>query len=74
MVEIETGVELPKISRHGRPSKYPFSEMQVGQSFVVNEESLSGVRASASNYGKKTSSKFAVRKCADGLYRCWRTE
>jgi hypothetical protein len=53
-------------------TKYPFSEMGVGDSFAVSVSACS-VR-SAMRYWRSThdfSRQFSVRKTPDG-YRCWR--
>lgn len=59
--------------RAGRPTKYPWPEMTVGQAFPVHLHNLSNVRAGAQNYGKRHGKQFYVGK-ADGTddYWCWR--
>ena len=70
-IKIESDIPLPS-SLAGRPKKYPFSEMNVGDSFVIQSrserDSISGI---VSRLSKKNGTKFTVRKTADG-YRCWR--
>ena len=57
------------------PNRYPFGEMEVGDSFAVPPStSRNNVAASASRYGDKHKMKFTVRKYKDGAYRCWRIE
>ena len=49
-------------------SKYPFSEMLVGESFICPHYK---VLWAAKGYGKKYNKKFAVRKEGE-MYRCGR--
>lgn len=35
MFVIEKGIEIPKQSRQSRTSKYPFKDMEVGDSFLI---------------------------------------
>lgn len=87
MFEIEKDVPIPE-TRQGRGSKYPFAEMEVGDSFlvepeedpnlgVVDEEEYAKVRGRVSNvaykYGKDHDKKFTVRQTDEGV-RVWRVE
>ena len=57
------------------PSKFPFPEIQVGDSFEIpSGVNRSTVAISASRYGKKNGMKFITRKMPDGSIRVWRTE
>lgn len=70
--KIESCVAVPEA--RGRYRKYPFNEMQTGDSFVVARDEVDRLRSSASWYGKRNGLKFAIR-CVDpvnGEYRCWR--
>ena len=67
-IVIEKGVPLPP--RRGPVSKYPFAEMEVGDSFVTDIMSIRGTaKQAAARYGKK----FTVRRVAEG-FRVWRIE
>lgn len=69
---IEKNVPIPPLKRRNkRISAYPFSEMEIGDSFAVDREKASSVSASAYLYGKKEQQIFTVRR-VDGGYRCWR--
>ncbi len=68
---IENDAELPA-ARNGR-SRYPFAEMEPGQSFVVPAEENKGVRSAAHSFGKRHEQKFTCRRQADGSVRIWRT-
>lgn len=69
--KIEKGVKVPKIARSGRPLKYPFDVMKVGDSFVCRADDPT-MRSAAMQYGKRHSKQFITRATDDGL-RCWRT-
>ncbi len=74
--EIEDGVSIPKrtAGRHG--SKYPFAQMDVGQSFLITADvKASTIRSAVGAFCKRNpgTGKFAVRGTEDGL-RVWRTE
>jgi len=70
MIQIESNVPMPSKYR----SKFPFEEMKVGDSFLVESERQ---RVSAKNaagfYAAKHGGKFVSRK-VEGGYRIWRTE
>jgi len=70
-MKIDSGIKLMKDEGRGRPNKYPFGEMEVGDSFPVPEGDGFRSRCAASAYGKRYSMKFSVRKY-EGGYRCWR--
>ncbi len=66
-MKIEQNIPVPK--------KYPFAQMQVGDSFVIAENiKRTTVSVAAIRYGKANGMKFTTRKMPDGVYRCWRTE
>jgi hypothetical protein len=72
-IQIERNIPIPgKAGRNGL-SKYPWSEMAVGDSFLF-PPGMSGAAASsnAASAQKRTGSKFSVRVTDNG-YRCWRT-
>jgi hypothetical protein len=68
ITKIDTGVPLPG------SVKYPFDKLDVGDSFVVGISKRSSVSSAATNYGKRTGTKFVVRKIEDDKLRVWRTE
>jgi hypothetical protein len=73
MYQIEKNVPLPLRPKQGRPAKYPFATMSVGDSFFVSiggvvETSFRNVAAQA---GKRLGRKFSVKKNHDG-FRVWR--
>lgn len=71
MFEIEKGIESPKSVR-----KYPFLEMNIGDSFFVPCEDRGkrhAVRAAATYYNIAHGCKFTCRAVEGGI-RVWRTE
>ena len=83
-IQVETDKPTPPI-KTGRPHKYPFNTMQVGESFslpLASEKHRKGMdrtvcvlRAAACSYGRKYNMKFTVRTVRDeGVARCWRVE
>ena len=83
-IEIDKDVP-PPIPSNGRPFKYPFPTMHVGDSFslpLANQKHKKGgdltvcvLRAAACSYGRKYNMKFTVRTVRDeGVARCWRVE
>ena len=69
-ITIEKGIEIPnqKWARIKRKPKYPFQEMEMGDSFFVKNDAA---RASAHNFAKENKVAFTSRK-VDGGYRIWR--
>jgi len=53
--------------------KWPFHEMEVGDSFLIPAGQEKACRSSAWTYGKKHGMKFAVRTEKKGV-RIWRIE
>jgi hypothetical protein len=68
-MKIEKGI-LPPEARAGRREIYPFSQMQIGDSFY-SEAARENVANAAYGYGKRHGQKFSVLRDGDG-FRCWR--
>lgn len=68
--EVEAGVEMP--ARRSRSSKYPFMQMDVGDSFGIQADAISRVRGAVANFVKSHEAKFSVRTLEDGTARVWR--
>jgi len=57
------------------PAKFPFKDMQVGDSFAVpHDVKRPAVTVSAMRFGRKHGMKFTVRQMPDKSFRCWRIE
>lgn len=69
MYKIERNIPVP--SRTGRPSKYPFKDMKIGDSFAAPSSLTSSVKTCAFRFAKNKGGKFSFR-VHDGKVRCWR--
>jgi hypothetical protein len=57
------------------PAKFPFKDMQVGDSFAVPPDvKRPAVNVAAMRFGRKHGMKFTVRQMPDKSFRCWRIE
>ena len=62
-MEIKNGVPIPEIKRKARASKYPFSQMEVGDSLSVEgDERFAQARRAANLWGKRHDVVFTTRK------------
>lgn len=69
MFKIEKNVPVIGGSGPGPKPKYPFHEMEVGDSFSFSDEMWRKVAAASSSHGVKYGVKFSVSKVHG---RCWR--
>lgn len=75
-MKIDKGVSVPPgiYSGRGRPEKYPFSDMEIGDSlFEEIYLEYRKIRTAATKHGIKYGKKF-VGRAVDGGYRIWRTK
>lgn len=72
MIEIEKGIEMPDRPL-GKPPKYPWREMEVGDSFFVPNMNTADFGGGASTAGKRLGKKFSCRREGNGV-RVWRVE
>jgi hypothetical protein len=74
MYKIEDNVPF-NAGKKGAMEKYPFSKMNVGQSFLITDPVEANLAASAMGYHnkKKNGKRFSTRK-VDGGRRFWRIE
>jgi len=80
--KIEDGIEIPKVRVGGRPTIYPWRDLEVGQSFfvpcddkVARKRKMSSIVAQARN--ARTDIRLATRTVTeDGVIglRAWRIE
>jgi hypothetical protein len=66
--KIEKNIPLPTDKPKG---KWPFGEMEIGDSFFVGDRKPSSLGAMASQYGMRHKKKFSVLKDGEG-YRVFR--
>lgn len=53
-------------------NKFPFEQMEVNQSFAIEDEvAFFRCTTAASHYGKRHNKKFSVTR-STGEFRCWR--
>lgn len=72
MIPIDKGIQMPEYVEYDTSRKYPFADMEVGDSFLVTSEKLIRVvHSRASQVGRKRGWKFIVRK-VEGGSRVWR--
>ena len=69
MFQIESNVPVPV--KRGKPSKYPFAQMAVGDSFFAAGVSRGRVGASAWTASKKYGHRYTTQAERDGT-RVWR--
>lgn len=72
-IEIEKGLPIGKPVPGGRPPKYPFASLEVGDSFGIDEKDVRSARFSSSRYASLLSREFLVGKDDNGNWRAWRT-
>lgn len=75
---VEKGIPIPYEGYWGRMNtrefiSIPWGEMEVGDSVFAPEHLSSGLKANASQMGKKLGVKFTTRRVPFGV-RVWRTE
>lgn len=68
-VQIEKGIPIPG---RGGSSKYPWADLQVGDSFLLSSDNAPSA-SSLSTGAKKAGIKIKVREVENGV-RVWRTE
>lgn len=83
MIKIEKDVPAPP-HKKGRPRKYPFSSMEVGDSFTVpllgvmtskGDKAAARLSTAAGFYARMNGGRFVVRTDREaGEARCWRVE
>jgi hypothetical protein len=69
-ITIDKGIPMPPRRHGGRHIRYPFAEMEVGDSFF-HAGSASSVEAAASSYARHSGKRFSARYVAGGV-RIWR--
>lgn len=72
MYKIMSDIEIPR-SRVGRPFKYPFRNMQIGESIFVAVDDIVLARAAAGQYKRAHPGWDYVSRSDDGGGRIWRT-
>ncbi len=73
MLKIDKGVPLPEPMFGGRTSKYPWRQMEVGDSFFVLGGARNNLNLAASANKHHAPKRFAARSVEGGV-RVWRIE
>ena len=74
MFEVEKGLPVPKAVRAPRPSKYPWEELAVGDSFLVPTDTIKpgAVRNATWKANRTYPDRRFVTREVDGGTRVWR--
>jgi hypothetical protein len=67
-LQIEKGIPIPQSGSRTHARKYPFDEMEIGDSVLVEDDR---VYSAVSVYSKRNGKKYATRKVEGGI-RVWR--
>ena len=75
--DIQKDIPMPGRRSGGKASKYPFADMEEGDSFVIPAEEgrrISAVRAAIDNWRKRHDMRirFRARQLEDGAIGVWR--
>ena len=73
MIKIDKKIEIPKGSRNGRPWKYPWHELKIGDSFFIPHVHSIGNLVQNYNAGKDKKDQIKVTRRLEGEgQRVWR--
>ena len=70
--KIEKNIPTPINARSKGESKYPFAQMEVGDSFVMEDRSISRANNAIHLFRKKFPEKKFVVRAVDAGFRIWR--
>lgn len=71
-IEVDKGLPIPG-HNGGRRAFYPWNNMNVGDSFFVQNIKIKSVTGAASSYGRNHGMRFTARTVEGGV-RVWRVE
>lgn len=73
-IKIDKGIPFQPVKRGKRDSKYPWMEMEIGDSFLFPANLKKSTACNNASFAsKRHGKKFVVRKTPEG-YRCWRVK
>ena len=75
MIKIDKGKPIAAHPKKAKVSKYPWPDMEVGDSFFLPGMNVAAFSGSAHTAGRRTGKKFSLRTLTeDGVkgVRCWR--
>jgi hypothetical protein len=70
-MQIDRNIPLPKPQRASKPSKYPWSEMEIGDSFMVEGKTTAQMSGRV-RYAEKTTGFAFTSRSVEGGCRIWR--
>jgi hypothetical protein len=75
ILPVERGIPIPPPGGKRAP-KYPLRSMEVGESFLVTDPTMTQPRLASrlTNVGKELGRRFTQRLCDGGGIRVWRVE
>ena len=75
VIQIEKNIPVNKFLKRSRNHKYPFRELELGDSFYValSEQEINVLRVLAWRFAKATGWKFVTKRVDSGV-RVWRVE
>ncbi len=72
-MEYKVDKDIPIPPARSTLARYPFADMEPGDTFAVPAEENKKVRLAAHSYGKRHGKAFTIRRQEDGTVRVWRT-
>ena len=76
-VQIDKGIPMPDRphgrANNGRSRRWPWDEMELGDSFLATDATQNSISAAGNNASKRTGHKYTTSKCRDGV-RVWRVK
>jgi hypothetical protein len=72
-IKIEKGIPMTGLARAFGESRYPFRDMEVGDSFRIPDGEHRNARNAAYLHGIRNNCKFSCRRVGADGYRIWRT-
>lgn len=73
MYAVEKGIPIPKPKSGGAPSKYPWDQLAVGDSFLVPDKTKKTFSSQLLYRGKRNGCKYIARDVEGGV-RVWRVK
>lgn len=70
--EIEKGIAIPKVASGGGSTKYPWADMEIGDSFFVQHPASKNVKAATHAHNQRYPNSRFKSRSVDGGVRIWR--
>lgn len=73
MIDLESGLPVPPPSNGGRPERYPFTKMKVGESFFIPTDEKERTRSAVLGAARlRLGAGRVATRSVDGGLRVWR--